>query len=76
MKTDEWKQRAACHGKTDIFFAPHRERPAKRVIREAQAYLICSSCPVQAECEEASVGEVGFWAGKERNAPPSVEVDF
>lgn len=52
-----WKERAACRGRTDLFFS---ESPAK----VAAAQWICKHCPVFDECAAASVDEQhGVWAG-------------
>ena len=46
----DWMADGLCHGKTDVFFAPHAERPQARVRREAQARLICQQCPQLDPC--------------------------
>lgn len=61
-----WMERAICHGRTELFFAPHAERPPARLRREAAARLICMRCPVQLECRDhARVNlEYGMWGGE------------
>lgn len=62
----DWMTKGDCRSKTRMFFAPHAERPQARVRREAQARLICQSCPVLFECRTyARVNrEYGFWGGE------------
>ena len=47
-----WMDHAICHGRTDLFFAPHAERPPARLRREAAARQVCLRCPVRAECRD------------------------
>lgn len=61
---DEWREFANCKGKTSLFFPPHAERPAQRAVREGEAFAICAACKVRVDCEQASVGENGIWAGR------------
>ena len=62
----EWMSQGACSGKTDVFFAPHAERPQARARREAQARLICQNCPELEPCRTyARVHrEYGFCGGE------------
>lgn len=62
----DWMADAACHGLTEVFFGPIREREAARLRREAVARRVCATCPVLAECRTYArrVGEVGFWGGE------------
>ncbi len=61
-----WMDHAICHGRTDLFFAPHAERPPARLRREAAARQVCLRCPVRAECRDhARVNlEYGMWGGE------------
>jgi len=61
---EEWRDHANCKGLTHLFFPPAKERPQARVVREEQASAICAGCSVRLECEAASSGESGFWAGR------------
>jgi WhiB family transcriptional regulator, redox-sensing transcriptional regulator len=61
-----WTLRAACVGKTWLFFGSASERPEARVVRELGASLICSGCPVIAPCRSwaREHGEYGYWGGE------------
>ena len=63
---EHWADHAVCKGRTPLFFAPRAERPQARARREAQARLLCQTCPVQVECLQAARGnhEYGFWGGE------------
>jgi len=58
-----WRILANCRGRTELFFAPDRERPPARRVREAQALALCAECPVQNPCREARGESVGIWGG-------------
>ena len=62
----DWKEHAVCRGRTRLFFAPKAERPQARARREAQARLLCSTCPVFDPCQASARQnhEYGFWAGE------------
>ena len=68
--TIDWTQHAVCKGRTNLFFAPRAERPQARARREAQATLLCTSCPVQATCRAVARHnhEYGFWGGESEEA--------
>jgi WhiB family redox-sensing transcriptional regulator len=61
-----WADHAVCKGRTTLFFAPRAERPQARVRREAQARLLCQTCPVQLDCRSFARlnHEYGFWGGE------------
>lgn len=61
-----WMAFGSCRGHTELFFAPHAERPQTRVKREARARRICQSCPVLFECRSHARSnlEYGFWGGE------------
>jgi WhiB family transcriptional regulator, redox-sensing transcriptional regulator len=61
-----WREHAVCKGRTNLFFPPKAERPQARTRREAQARLLCTTCPVQGPCQEfaRSNHEYGFWGGE------------
>ena len=61
-----WMDDAVCKGRTSLFFPPRAERPQARVRREAQARLLCSTCPVHESCQQfaRSGHEYGFWGGE------------
>lgn len=65
-RTGEWADHAVCKGKTHLFFPPRAERPQARARREAQARLLCSTCPVQEPCKAFARQhhEYGFWGGE------------
>lgn len=54
-----WRDRAVCRGCDPDLFFPERGESC------FEAKLVCSHCPVQAECLEAGLMEsVGVWGGK------------
>ncbi|MFM8650659.1 MAG: WhiB family transcriptional regulator, partial [Actinomycetota bacterium] len=55
-----------CKGRTHLFFPPKAERPQARVRREAQARLLCRTCPVNGDCQSFARDnrEYGFWGGE------------
>ncbi len=61
-----WMAEAACSGHTELFFAPHAERPQARIKRESRARRICQTCPVLFECRRHARTnlEYGFWGGE------------
>ncbi|MBU3690189.1 MAG: WhiB family transcriptional regulator [Acidimicrobiales bacterium mtb01] len=61
-----WMDDAVCKGRTHLFFPPKAERPQARVRREAQARLLCRTCPVSADCQNFARDnrEYGFWGGE------------
>lgn len=61
-----WMARAACRGRTELFFGIAGERPERRARREARARLVCAECPVLLACREAAREnrESGFWGGE------------
>lgn len=62
---EEWTSRAACKGRTDLFFPPD-ERGATANARVRECRLICSRCPVFDQCLDTAIadpGLMGIWAG-------------
>ena len=61
-----WMDDAVCKGRTHLFFPPKAERPQARVRREAQARLLCRTCPVSTDCQSFARDnrEYGFWGGE------------
>jgi len=61
-----WMDHAVCKGRTNLFFPPKAERPQARVRREAQARLLCRTCPVNDKCQVFARDnrEYGFWGGE------------
>lgn len=61
-----WMDHALCHGRTELFFAPHAERPPARLRREAAARQVCMRCPVRLECRDHARFqlEYGLWGGE------------
>ncbi len=61
-----WSEWAACRGRTELFFPPHKERPEQRERREHRARAICRTCPVLEACrvEARTQREYGFWGGE------------
>ncbi len=62
----DWLERAACKGKTTLFFGIAGERPERRVRREAAARKICATCPALLQCRAVARAnrENGFWGGE------------
>lgn len=75
-----WTSDAACVGQSDLFFAPAGERPETRVLREARARAICTTCEVITPCREwaRAQREYGFWGGEseEDRAAAGYRVDM
>jgi len=65
-----WAHRAACSGKTQLFYSPPAERPEARAIRELKASLICATCPVMQLCRAwaREYREYGYWGGESEEA--------
>lgn len=65
-QNENWADHAVCKGRTTLFFPPRAERPQARARREAQARLLCTTCPVQVPCKQfaRSNHEYGFWGGE------------
>lgn len=61
-----WMDHAICHGRTELFFAPHAERPPARLRREAAARQLCMACPVRLACRDQARAdlEYGMWGGE------------
>jgi WhiB family redox-sensing transcriptional regulator len=66
LDREEWVAKAACKGQTHLFFPPLAERPQARVRREAQARVLCASCPVEQQCRgfARTNREYGLWGGE------------
>lgn len=66
LSRQDWQDHAACKGRTQLFFPPRAERPQARARREAQARLLCLTCPVQTPCREFARQnhEYGYWGGE------------
>ena len=60
-----WMAEAICGGHTELFFAPHAERPPSRLRREANARQVCMQCPVRIPCRDHARAhlEYGLWGG-------------
>lgn len=61
-----WMDHALCPGRTELFFAPHAERPPARLRREAAARQVCMRCPVRIDCRDHAREqlEYGLWGGE------------
>jgi WhiB family redox-sensing transcriptional regulator len=66
LPDDDWRDDAACRGRTRLFFPRRAERPEARARREAQALKLCQACPVLTPCREfaRTQHEYGFWGGE------------
>lgn len=62
----DWRELAACKGRTQLFYPPRAERPQARKRREAQAQKLCRQCPARDECRSFARAhhEYGFWGGE------------
>lgn len=58
-----WADRAACAGKSELFFSDHLASTVKK------AKAICAECVVQPECLEHAMNniEAGVWGGMTAN---------
>lgn len=65
-----WSRRAACAGKTQLFYPSPGERPEARAARELRASLVCDVCPVKTPCREwaREHREYGYWGGESEDA--------
>jgi WhiB family redox-sensing transcriptional regulator len=65
-----WSRRAACMGKTALFFEPPSERADARLVRELKASMVCAVCPVMSACRTwaREHGEYGYWGGESEEA--------
>ena len=65
-----WTRRAACAGKTQIFYPSPGERPEARAARELRASLVCDACPVKTPCRDwaREHREYGYWCGESEDA--------
>jgi hypothetical protein len=75
----DWKDQAACRGRTDLTWFPHQESKGgrslayRRVIAAAQE--VCDTCPVRVECRTAGQHEAdGIWGGVHVSARSSAPV--
>jgi WhiB family redox-sensing transcriptional regulator len=61
-----WARAGACRGSSHLFFAPPRERPERRQVRESHARQLCDRCPVLIACRDwaRENREYGFWGGE------------
>lgn len=66
MTTTNWLNRAACKGKTDLFFPQVGEATIAKYKRERTAKAICNACPVMYECRKwaRENNELGYWGGE------------
>lgn len=66
LEDRSWAQYAVCTSQSELFFAPNRERPGKRLARERAAKSICATCPVWVACRDSGRRnhEVGIWGGE------------
>lgn len=62
----DWRDFAACKGRTELFFGKKAERPEARARREARAARLCAECPVGDPCRAYAREnrEYGYWAGE------------
>jgi WhiB family redox-sensing transcriptional regulator len=61
-----WARQGNCRGSSQLFFAPARERPERRAVRESRARGLCEACPVLRTCRDWARDnrEYGFWGGE------------
>ncbi len=62
----DWREHAACKGRTELFFPRRAERPQARHRREARAALLCAGCVVREACQQYARDnhEYGYWGGE------------
>ncbi len=62
----DWRELAACKGRTTLFFGKKAERPQARARREEKAARLCAMCMVQKPCQQFAREnrEYGFWGGE------------
>lgn len=63
-----WRDDAACLGKTELMYGPYPEAPEDTKRRVSEAMALCQSCPVMLECRiDAAISrayvEMGCVAG-------------
>ena len=58
-----WADKAACIGKSDLFFSDHLANTVKK------AKAVCATCAVISECREYAMAnfEFGVWGGMTAN---------
>jgi WhiB family transcriptional regulator, redox-sensing transcriptional regulator len=63
----DWQRLGACRGRDSAqFFHPDGERGSSRNRREAKAKVVCTTCPVRAECAAHALAvrePYGVWGG-------------
>jgi hypothetical protein len=66
---EEWKDRAACKGKTALFYPKDIDGTNRaRTDGYREGRRICQGCPVRRECTEAGKSERhGLWGGMSEN---------
>jgi hypothetical protein len=60
IRRSAWQTRAACRGRSDVNFFPHRGESIRAAIG------LCSGCSVRTECLEEALahhGTLGVWGG-------------
>ena len=66
----DWFQKAACKGKTELFYpVGDKEKTVERRRRESLALTVCRSCDVMFKCRDYARknGELGVWGGETEN---------
>jgi len=66
MQNTDWLSKAACKGKTSLFFLVEKETARDRRAREEQAKKLCETCPVKMPCKQMGRDnkEQGVWGGE------------
>lgn len=67
VQPPRWARRAACSGRSALFFGYALERDEQRLEREVQALRLCAECPVRIVCRDhaRSNRELGIWGGED-----------
>ena len=70
---ESWRREAYCSTDSQLaglFFAPAKERPPSREVREMQAAKVCGECSVKKQCRDYAreANEHGFWGGETDDA--------
>lgn len=61
-----WMSKAACKGRTELFFDVDKEGKRARQMRETAALSLCKSCAVANDCRDYGRrnGEYGIWGSE------------
>jgi WhiB family redox-sensing transcriptional regulator len=80
LHIEEWQSKAACRGPhSSVFFPPPTfERKEEKLLREARAREICSTCSVRRDCLDYALRirePHGIWGGLNEAERKALMVD-